>query len=254
VRAARLVQVAVPDPPPAADVPIQVRTPQGVRWAPYGAFVAPAMPLQAIVEEVGPGRRGAARGSDCVEVLGPADRLTAGEEVRVRGPGGRPGSLLVEVERGCRVASGRTFRNVSVLDVAGPVFEVRVDAADPCADVPTRVPEEIRALMMSYIPDHPALCKVWRVEAVSTPFFPGARSQTAFRLEEDVVVPGEAAFTGWVVDGTRVPGDVVTPEATFGGRDFTLVAATSVNCAAPQRGDLGLPGRRCTSGVGWTPA
>lgn len=225
---ATLLLTALTEDAEAPPERVQVRTRVGVRWAPRDALVEPNYPLQAVPEEVVPVVADALRPADCVEIYGPTDRITAGEDIRVVGVGTAPGTLRVEVERGCRGENGRTFRAIAAVEIAGPTLRVRSDAKDPCAEVQARVPPALREILAGGVPSHPALCSEWRVERVAEPFFPGATEQWAVFLAQDVHVDA-TAFTGWIVDGQRVPGRVVPVAEVHRGRDYALVTTVAEN-------------------------
>lgn len=209
------------------DLIVQLRTPAGIRWVRRSDLKRPAFPLQANPVEPIPLDGEELRSGRCEQIFGPSDRITAGEDVRVVGPGESTGTLIVEVERGCKGSNGLTFRNVAAVTVRGGALKVRSDAEDPCRDIATRVPPTMREIMSGRLPNHPVLCAEWRFESVE-PFFPGTTEQYRAFLEQDVVVDA-SAFTGWVVDGQLVRGDTVVPDAVYRGDGFSLVASTQPN-------------------------
>ncbi len=206
------------------DLVIQLRTPQGVRWTHRNLLKQAAFPLQAIAVEAVLLPEDALKTGNCVELFGPSDRITSGEDVRVVGPAEQVGTLIVEVERGCKGDNGLTFRNVSTVALNGPSLRVRSDAEDPCRDISARVPPRLRENMSGRLPNHPVLCSEWHFEE-SEELFPGATTQFKAYLEHDVVVEA-SAFTGYIIDGQLISGTPVAVDAKFEGGRYNLIAST----------------------------
>lgn len=209
------------------DLVIQLRTPQGVRWTHRNLLKQAAFPLQAIAVEAVLLPVDALKTGNCVELFGPSDRITSGEDVRVVGPAEQVGTLIVEVERGCKGENGLTFRNVSSVTVNGPSLRVRSDAEDPCRDIAAKVPPSLRENMSGRLPNHPVLCAEWRFEEAED-LFPGATAQFKAYLAQDVVVEA-SAFTGYIIDGQLVSGAPVEVDAIFEGGRYNLIASTRSN-------------------------
>lgn len=209
------------------DLVIQLRTPQGVRWTHRNLLKQAAFPLQAIAVEAVLLPEDALKTGNCVELFGPSDRITSGENVRVVGPAEQVGTLIVEVERGCKGDNGLTFRNVSTVTVNGPSLSVRSDAEDPCRDISAKVPPSLRENMSGRLPNHPVLCAEWVFEE-SSDIFPGASEQFQAYLAHEVVVEA-SAFTGYVIDGQLVSATPVVVDAIHQGGRYNLIASTRSN-------------------------